>query len=308
VYDIRYAAADALSAFVDIFSQGVFSFQTLDSPAIQTLKMVYLFLLYDCMNDDDEDIRNVAAKTASTFWRIVRPDSWFQARSCIPIFASTSIITTFLIDWDHGDTKFQQEALRRTTGAKRVIRDAGSNQIVIEPLSRQRLAEALVENDDLFRVERQNLYINDMRESCVWKKVLERQNIAPKYLLALRDWVLEGFQVLSEHIESNHDGPLGWTSKQETYSFVVEVINAARVLFFRARQDGHRVDIQVVTEALMQFYLQGQRGNLHPLLMEQMQRVIGRELTRTCGNVGKVVAAVSLRIHGARSKLQVSSA
>jgi hypothetical protein len=282
VYDIRYAAVDALSALECVASlYGVL----VDKRSVVVF-FLYLLRLYDSMNDDEEEIRNFAAET--TFFHLGHGLA-VQARSWEPMFARQVALAHIPPFRDLPG--LMHTRIKRVCGAKKVYRDASSRRIVIEPSAKERLAEILVENVDLFMVERQNLHVNEVRESCAWRDSLKGWNIKPRYLLAVKHWVLEGFQVLSEHIKQNSDGPLGWTSKQETYTFVIQVINGARVILHRPK-----IEVQDVRDALMRFYVDGRRGNLHPLLVDELERVIKWCLISSFRIIGKSVVAMSMKI------------
>lgn len=88
----------------------------------------------------------------------------------------------------------------------------------------------------LFVEEKQNLFIDDVCEIDCWSKALtllaETSFVEVTLLRDIAEWVSEGltylYQISAD--ETGQDGPLGWTSKEETFTLGIRVISLAAVL------------------------------------------------------------------------------
>ena len=98
----------------------------------------------------------------------------------------------------------------------------------------------------LFEEEKQNLYIDDIREVEVWSYVLK--SIEPPdegHLNSLGDWVLTALQDLSDYLNQkvDFDGPLGLTSQADTLTLFLRATELAGVVFHWANcQPGQAQD------------------------------------------------------------------
>lgn len=90
-----------------------------------------------------------------------------------------------------------------------------------------------MDSNALFEEERQNLYIDDVREVGIWSKVLKSITGPEEGCLnSLGHWVLTGLRDLVKYLndEVDFDGPLGRTSEPEVLILFVQVIELAGVL------------------------------------------------------------------------------
>ena len=189
-------------------------------------------ILYDLLNDDDEDVREVAASAASR----LLPFEESVSRTLVDQSprAASEKLALFLCDKFRHESHFASAVLKRiwfsssTTGKresdKQDFRDC-SVKVSLEGLKKS--------SNVLFEEEKQNLYIDDIREVEVWSHVLK--SVDPpdeEYLNSLGDWVLTALQDLSDYLNQkvDFDGPLGLTSQADTLTLFLRVTELAGVI------------------------------------------------------------------------------
>jgi hypothetical protein len=138
-------------------------------------------------------------------------------------------------------------------------------------------------NAVLFAVEKQNLYIDDFRESRVWAKLLK--NFAPtaQQLMILESWTLSGLRAANDTIlgmqELGHpDGPLGWSSKPEFFLLIARVLACADVVLFWARKQRRESE---VSNILMHFAINGEQNQVNEVLLTKAKSILQRNIMRT---------------------------
>lgn len=187
--------------------------------------------LYDMLNDDDEEIRDMAASTASWVlsYSSVSPDT---AIALGPLNAS-ALLADFIAENFAGSVLLAQRVMSYMTGQTTRLSDSGERAgLVAVP---ELVTEMRQESTVLFVEEKQNLFIEEVRETDIWARVLLRMNRSAFPEILVRDlsrWVSEGIAHLSELAveETGRDGLLGWTSKPETFTLGVRLISIASVL------------------------------------------------------------------------------
>jgi hypothetical protein len=102
-FDTRFAAAQSLTALSHIWSLSTSSLAT--RPIILALSLV----LFDTLSDDDDEIRNLAARTTTTF---LRAQGNLGAKDTVPLLASHRL-ATYLVHAFPTSRTFATEALRR---------------------------------------------------------------------------------------------------------------------------------------------------------------------------------------------------
>lgn len=183
-----------------------FAGKTFDS-STQTLPA--LLALYDSLNDDDDDIRNVGSEAASHILGDV----------LVPLEAASR-----LLDWLV--TNYAQDAAFRAIVYGRIIGESGPG---LQPRSAsEQLATALKLNDSLFAVEDQNLFIDEVRETKHWAAVYAslEGNEKEAAHAELEDW-LEGGILEMQRLVQEEDGPLGWASQPDVYAICSRILIGA---------------------------------------------------------------------------------
>lgn len=215
--------------------------------------------LYDMLNDDDDELRDMAAPIAS--W-VLSNSSVFPNRivDLAGIPARESLVEFLSTNYNKQHTLFHH-AVRRLMN--NVIVSDGGPFVPFETL----LGEHLKESTVLFEEERQNLFIDDVCEIDIWSAVLKRMDRSvfdEKTVINLRVWVSKGLECLETLFTSSgeQDGAIGWTSKAEVYSLGVLLFSVASLLIATGEEDN---DSGVnLSKTLEKLYTKGQSLALHP--------------------------------------------
>lgn len=191
---------------------------------------VYL-VLYDMLNDDDDELRNIATATAS--WVLSYSSVSLSKAVALSPLNAASLLAEFIAR-NYADSKFLcQKIIRYTTGQE--TRIGGSiDKTKLAPVS-DTISEHRKESTVLFVEEKQNLFIDEVREVNIWPKKLLHLNETSydepslKHLFA---WVTNGLDYLVKATsdDSGKDGLLGWSSKPEIFALGMRIISIAAVL------------------------------------------------------------------------------
>ncbi|KAJ5564383.1 hypothetical protein N7513_000625 [Penicillium frequentans] len=224
-FTTRYAAVMSIQSF-SLGLRPTGSSPRVDGPLLD----IYL-ILYDMLNDDDEELRDIAASTAS--W--VLSYSSVSPRTAValgPLNAS-SLLATFITDHYSDSPQLARRVIRYLTGQNQRI--SGSDEQTQLVSVADLVAEYCQESTVLFVEEKQNLFIDDVREIDVWSKALVHlhKGAYPETLVRqFSNWVSEGLEYLSKRVsqEAGQDGLLGWVSKPESFTLGVRIISISAAL------------------------------------------------------------------------------
>ena len=233
--------------------------------------------LYDTLNDDDDEIRDVGAAVVS--WILSTPPDSTQNLSLVPLAAGLRFSEWLSSQYSHSIGLFTT-AVRRLALHPRWLALNTTNKATealesVEDL----LAKATKEDRSLFVEEKQNLFIDEVREADIWSRVLLRmagEALDKQLAKAYMTWVLEGLIALSEKAKAEAlDGPLGWTAKPEAFALGVHVILGAKVVLKWMKNDGLYDDKEEdTTTALRNLAEIGRRASLHELWLSRIDLLI----------------------------------
>lgn len=217
------------------------------------------FALYDALNDDDDEIRDLAAEAASTL----------LGQSCVSLAAQPKYLTWIASSYSASPTLLAEVVLRLTGTV-----DMCSRELKLTPAEDQ-LVDSMREDNSLFIEEEQNLFIDEIRELKQWTSIFS--SFSPELLLRkdphmadtepialVARWALDGLQKLRS-LEVV-DGPLGEMSKPAAYLVCARITTCASIVLRFSEVVGEslqgllepiRVELEVV---------KGIEG-LHPLLL-----------------------------------------
>ncbi|KAL0930859.1 HEAT repeat protein [Colletotrichum truncatum] len=233
-FDTRIAAVASLASFFSVASQR-------DNPDADASLLPALVALYDALNDDDYEVRDLAAVSAKHIF----------SQSLASMDAASRLLTYISTKYRSAPA-FHALLLSRLTGQARA--DAWT-------AAEAQLTESLRFDDSLFAVEEQNLFIDEVRESYRWTAVFERSTDADGEKLA--QWTSDGLDALLKLAREVHtdDGPLGWTSKPDVYAVCARIVLCATALAKTSAGSE-------VTKKLAELRSVGEGGRLHGLLHE----------------------------------------
>ena len=198
-FDTRFAAALSLRSF----------FSTIGSSCTADEYLPALMALYDILNDDDDEVRDVGSAAARTILGI----------PLVPIEAANSLLTWMA-------QALRESAVFRANAAARLVGGAGILASSEEwAAADDQLDTALAFDNSLFVVEEQNLFIDEVREAKRWRQVFQAMpwmsTEAP--LRKLDSWLSGGLTRLRRLMEQE-DGPLGWASNPRVFAICSRVL------------------------------------------------------------------------------------
>jgi hypothetical protein len=233
-------------------------------------------VLYDTLNDDDDEIRDIGAAIVS--WVLSDPSSSTPNLSFVPLAASLRFAEWLSFQYSHS-ADLSITAVRRLELHFRWI---PLNMIdkateVLKPVEIL-LTDAAQEDRSLFIEEKQNLFIDEVREADIWSRVLLRMSseALDMWLTKLYvAWVHEGLLALTEKANAEAiDGPLGWTAKPEVFCLGIYVILGAKVVLKWAKHDSLCDCEEDIVTALRSLAEVGRRTSLHELWLSQIDILI----------------------------------
>jgi hypothetical protein len=244
-FDTRFAAVQSLNALSHIWSAAT------DSKTTGPLILALTFILYDLLNDDDDEIRDLAALATANI---------LHSAPTVPVL-TTHRLATYLSRTFATSPYLVQEATSRLT----------------QPTASfaTQLSQARQEDSSLFATEKQNLYKDDTLDALFWSRILSLIQIPTDTLSNLTAWALDALSVLTQTATSEIDGALGWSSKPDVFTLGVRVMCVAEVVVRDER----------VLLALRRFADVCKEKEGHGLWCERMERVLERGVARILGSV-----------------------
>ncbi|EME45586.1 hypothetical protein DOTSEDRAFT_62083 [Dothistroma septosporum NZE10] len=185
--------------------------------------------VYDLLNDDNEEIRLLAAGITQ---RILSVEHLKSRGELEPISASQELLAFCRKHWNTSQ-RLAREALQRAFEWF----EAGPSPVSDHLQSAYRAGTAL------FAEEKQNLYIDDAKEVRAWTQVIN--GLAPHALsgqsiVTLTRWVETSLDALLMYAEDHPDGALGWSSDADTFTIGLRVVYGTEVLL-RLSRHGRRL-------------------------------------------------------------------
>lgn len=191
---------------------------------------VYL-VLYDMLNDDDEELRDIATSTAS--WVLSYSSVSLSKAVALSPLNAASLLAEFIARNYIDSRLLCHKIIRYSVGQEPQI--GGSiDKTKLVPVS-DTISELRKESTVLFVEEKQNLFIDEVREVNTWSKKLLCLSEASYDETTVKDlftWVSGGLEYLVKITsdDAGKDGLLGWVSKPEIFALGTRVLNIAAVL------------------------------------------------------------------------------
>ena len=237
-------------------------------------------VLYDCLNDDDEEIREKAAELV--FYIVENSKPSFAE---VPLAAAETLISW--LSSHASSSELCKHAIARLTGAspdifEEAILDksnelGGQSLIFCSPI--KILAESIAEDHALFVEEKQNLYISQVREAERWSNVafsMDSTKTISNRFDGFLDWTTSSLELLIGTAEKRSDGPLGWTSIPEVFVFGIRVIHSAEVLFnWLEIGSVTSKELEVCKSLLLRLMQKCQAGKAHELWGVKISGIFG---------------------------------
>lgn len=248
------------------------------------------FIIYDMTNDDDDEIRYIGAESTVQMHMLSRSlDNQEDDQAPTPPVAR-QIICTYLSNTGHTSPRVVLEALRRCSGTNfERSEEVGSVKAMLEGISDEKNA--------LFAVEKQNLYVDAVRDTKNWSRVLKSARVHclnRDILSRFTTWCLAGLDTLRLGSRNEKDGPLGWSSKAEVFSLGMQVIHSTDVLLdWRSKTMRVPVKSQEIRQQLVDLYQVGGEMELHPLWLQDIEAILKRSFVRKTTVAANLVEKIS---------------
>ena len=169
------------------------------NPGTDELTLRLLLLIYDQLNDDDEEIRQVAETTASNILQGTQQISILDIPACA--IAARRSLLQLMVDRHGSGSELLSLALTRIVGKSydEVLDFHSSLDLVFRESVEDRLARIRASMNDLFVEEKQNLYLDELNEVQEWSKLIrqcENPQLEPRWRKAAVRWCEDGLETL----------------------------------------------------------------------------------------------------------------
>ncbi|KAI4724759.1 hypothetical protein E4T49_07502 [Aureobasidium sp. EXF-10728] len=263
-FDTRYAAATATRQLEE---KSLAYFNSVD---LSNFVLELCLAVYDLCNDDDIEIRTVAAPVAIA---ILNAASEKKQVNMVPLAANQGL-AEFISSTFEGNALAASTAIGRATG--NAVNASFPDSV------KQLLAEKSTSGSSLFAQEKHNLFIDETREARVWASVAARLRpdaFSFRLLMNLCTWVIDGLDVLNAEIEDKPDTPLGWSRKPEVFVLGMQILYSAQLLLNLSRK-GVEMPVQAsaVVKRLDVFVSKGQENGVNSLWLQTCREVLEQQV------------------------------
>lgn len=237
---------------------------------------VYL-VLYDMLNDDDEELRDIAASTAS--WVLSYSSVSLSKTVALSPLNAANLLAEFIAQNYTNSKILCHKIIRYITGQEPMI--GGSIDKTKLVTVSDSISELRKESTILFVEERQNLFIDEVREVNIWPRklvYLDETAYDETSIKRLSAWVSDGLECLTKVTadDAGKDGLMGWASKPEIFTLGMRVINIAAVLVSREFSgSGYLGESKTLLEGQLRSLLEsGKAASLHDEWLLRIQAAL----------------------------------
>lgn len=262
-FDTRHAAAIAIQQLSDK------SLACLSSTNVQKVYFDFCLAGYDLCNDDDVEIRTLAAPVATA---VINAGSSKKQANMAPLAANQAVAEFISSAFGKNDS----------TATTAISRATGNAVTTSFPDSvKQSLEQKSQSGSSLFAQEKHNLFIDESREARIWSSVAARLDPSAfsfRVLMNLSTWVTDGLDVLISEAEKVPDAPLGWSRKAEVFVLGMQVLYAAQLLLVLIKR-GVEMPIQesAVSSRLETFAKNGKQYGVNALWVQTAEEVLEQQ-------------------------------
>ena len=223
------------------------------------LQVKYCLTVYDCLLDDDEDVRAIGSQVAV---RIVKGlDVVTESDDVVPDVAA-HMLTSYM------RSTFSDSAILAFGCCRRILGQHVSPQMSYPERLLQRALQA---DTTLFGEEKQNLYLDEIKEAQLWSSVLNSTSkgaCSRELVDTLNSWAMEGIECLTTKAEVEEDGALGWATNPEVLTLGMRVLCTIDVLL--SWSAAHKIDLDnsALIERLQRLASVGAQADLPGLWMQ----------------------------------------
>jgi hypothetical protein len=262
-FDTRYAAAIATQQL------DAESLLYLSSNGLHNLFLEFCLAVYDLCNDDDIEIRTLAAPVATS---IINLGSGKKQANLVPLAAAQGI-AEFISSALGSSESAALTAITRATG--NAVNASFPDSV------RQALYKKFKSGSSLFAQEKHNLFIDESREARIWSSVAARLDPSAfpfRLLMNLSTWVTDGLDVLISESGKVPDAPLGWSREAEVFVLGMQILYAAQlVLVLIKRGVEMPIDKYAVDGRLKLFVKRGEQYGMNVLWVQTAKEVLEQQ-------------------------------
>jgi hypothetical protein len=264
-FDLRVTVGRCLATLLNLWR---LQLNSEDAKQLDGIRLKFTLLVYDLLNDDDDEIRGIATTVTSAI--LSNGGTSGPVKNIVPLLAGQRLISHLLKQYTHLPELLNQAVLRMT-GMDR------------EPSARTSFESAAAENTALFVVEKQNLFRDPVREAILWSQFLKHLPDIKCFPRAsaqrFAQWTKEGLALLHKKMCNHVDGVLGWTSKPDMFVFGMRIWCATDVILTWQRRFGKRsTAMGKMMLELLQILAIGRQMGVHDLWLAKIEKVLVREL------------------------------
>ncbi|KAI4846217.1 hypothetical protein E4T44_05183 [Aureobasidium sp. EXF-8845] len=262
-FDTRYAAAIATQQL------DTKSLLYLNSNGLHNLFLEFCLAVYDLCNDDDNEIRTLAAPVATN---IINLGSGKKQANLVPLAAAQGV-AEFISPAFGSSESAALTAITRATG--NAVNASFPDSV------RQALYKKFKSGSSLFAQEKHNLFIDESREARIWSSVaarLEPTAFPFRLLMNLSTWVTDGLDVLISESGKVPDAPLGWSREPEVFVLGMQILYAAQlVLVLIKRGVEMPIDKYAIDGRLKLFLKRGKQYGMNVLWVQTATEVLDQQ-------------------------------
>ncbi len=245
-FDTRKTAVEALRSFA-LAGRASSALSSLPDEDL----LPFVFCVYDALNDDDEEIRDIAAEAAGPVLDTTLIPG--EAARRLPMWMAT---------------RFKHIPAFHAQAAGRMEGQATAMPVTISwPAASTLLRGAMEFDDALFLVEEQNLFVDEVREARRWAEVVE--SLGPTAQEgSVAAWLAEGLASLVDFVrapDDGGDGPLGWSAAPSVFAVCARLIIGTRAVVGASNMDSNTT--RQLASLLDVFQKAGAAKRVHGLLL-----------------------------------------
>lgn len=245
--------------------------------------------------DDDEDVRNSVAAVASKQYLSTSTNGKITSTLPLAPCVATSKLFEFLTSRFSDLDILVEAAAYRVFGENSLLRlnliglDFSDKSVISESLEMEKekfgpllaveemLHKVTRQDDVLFAEEKQNLYIDPVKEADKWAKVLvetDPSRVSASMMHEFVTWTTDGLTTLIRMAKVEENGPLSWTSKPDIFTLGTRVILAAKIQLHWMSQITFQEAHSPVKELLKELLEVGRRSILHEIWLQRIESIL----------------------------------
>ncbi|KAF3033882.1 hypothetical protein E8E12_002463 [Didymella heteroderae] len=264
-FDTRFAAAQSICALHHLWTARTPT--SAASPHVLGLGLI----LYDMLQDDDDEIRDAAALATSIF---ISTTSGKKIEPTVPILAIQHLLTHLL-------TLFPQSSALATHALRRLAESESPAALFGTPFA-ELLDDATKPQTALFAQEKQNLFKDDVLDTLCWARVLSSPSLVSALPASVLEnaatWTKDALAVLTARYEVEADGALGWASKSEVFTWLIRVVCLGEIVL----QGGSKGKTEVKLGLAKLTAAMG-KGEGHVVVVKRAEKVLEDDVLRSLG-------------------------